>query len=203
VKTAEQFVELVAFLKRIFTILLTIARTIIRLQKMEQMLNLYGPLEHESSVLFTDDDVGVFSPWSLVHFSSGAVASRYVSLPMWILIHQIWEIMEQTPLVSNAFRTVGYPEYSGDTATNSAGDTLSTLMGYVVGTAVNHRHTLLSSNSTLVIILWVLEAAAICVFAMALANRISFDASAMAVYVLFFSMLLWVIYTDSKYPSIL
>jgi len=95
--------------------------------------------------------------WSLIHYTSGAITmvvlqnllpwSKWVLLLIAILIHQLWELFENSDtgiapwnkpstktffnerLCVKKFCPLSYQHYSGDTATNSASDTLFFALG--------------------------------------------------------------------------
>jgi len=49
-----------------------------------------------------------------------------------ILLHQLWELFEASSHGISFMRKHGFPDYNGDTATNSAADTLWALTGSVL-----------------------------------------------------------------------
>ncbi len=91
--------------------------------------------------LFTKTETGVFSPWSIFHTTAGVLAGSFnVPLPWWIVAHQVAEVIENgnpsgVAWEDKAVAPLGVASYgyTGDTALNSAGDTLSATLGWCIG----------------------------------------------------------------------
>lgn len=77
-----------------------------------------------------------FTTYSLFHFLAGFLWGRYVKTGLfdWLLVHTVFEVIENASIGINAFKAAGFPEYRGDCPENSVGDTLSAALGYVLAT---------------------------------------------------------------------
>jgi len=100
-------------------------------------------------------NTGIFDTWSVVHFMVGflflvaylKVASCPSAILLCILTHQIWEIFEQSQVAKSMWNNhsvksffdlfsvlkLDYGTYDGDSATNTAADTLWFTLGCSVG----------------------------------------------------------------------
>ena len=90
--------------------------------------------------LYGDMNTSPFDAWSFVHVGGGVIAaSLNTTLPTFLLIHTIWEILEQTEEVSSAMRKVGFDRDRMDSRTNMFGDTVAALIGWALGNAQNKK----------------------------------------------------------------
>ena len=89
--------------------------------------------------LFGKLNRAAFDRWSLVHIATGFVAGRakLITLPQWVVLHTAAEILENTKrgigIIDKASRKLGWQSYEGDSLTNVAGDTASTIAGFLYG----------------------------------------------------------------------
>jgi len=77
----------------------------------------------------------LFDQYTYLHFATGVVVYFWnISLSVWILLHTVFEILENTEIGMKLINT--FPIWPGgkpyaDTIANSFGDTLGALMGWV------------------------------------------------------------------------
>tara|TARA_Y100000310_G_C20610936_1_gene777950 strand:- start:1196 stop:1465 length:270 start_codon:yes stop_codon:yes gene_type:complete len=85
--------------------------------------------------LFGTQNKAAFDKWSLVHFATGLIASKtkLVSFPQWVILHTASEIIENSKEGKSLWRKLGWSRYEGDSLTNIAGDTASTMAGFLYG----------------------------------------------------------------------
>ena len=89
----------------------------------------------------------LFSPYSLFHFLSGYLVANKIKFSSWILLHTIFEVLENTKtgvrfaqrgdavvqrILDRLNIDYQFPIYQGDTVRNSFGDTISAALGYFV-----------------------------------------------------------------------
>jgi len=84
----------------------------------------------------------VFDRWSLVHLGTGVLFgySSKVSPLAFLLLHSAFEVWENSPAGISMWRRFGFgdrPEsYRGDSAANIVGDTVSAMLGFMLGSAM-------------------------------------------------------------------
>ena len=72
--------------------------------------------------------------WSFVHFAGGIVGAQTgLSLPLFLVLHTLFEIVENTDKGSGPLSKIGWDRTDGDTMVNVLGDTLSAAAGWYVG----------------------------------------------------------------------
>lgn len=91
-----------------------------------------------------------FDAFSLVHFGIGAVAG-YIGVPLiaFVIAHQLFELYENSDMGIKFFNKkdtilfqispMKWPIYEGDSAANTAGDTLAGVLGWYVGDKLSHK----------------------------------------------------------------
>lgn len=94
----------------------------------------------------TSNSQQLYDTWSCVHFGSGVVSSAVFKLPLVVGIstHQIWEIVENSPIMVDLGKWITevspkmshlmeWDTYHGDSKRNSASDTIFFTWGAVLG----------------------------------------------------------------------
>jgi len=85
-------------------------------------------------------NVTPFDAWSFVHLASGVVAaSMKTTLPTFIMLHTLFELIENTEEISGLMKQVGFDRRRMDTPANMLGDTVAAGIGWAIGNAQNKR----------------------------------------------------------------
>ncbi len=73
--------------------------------------------------------------WSLLHLAIGFLATYALGMPWWVavLLHQLFEIWEQTRQFSRLWNALDSSGYYGDKATGTAWDTFFFVVGAALG----------------------------------------------------------------------
>ena len=76
--------------------------------------------------------------WSIVHVSGGIVAAQTgITLPQFMVLHTLFELVENTDQGTGLLSKIGWDRKNGDTWANIAGDTLSAVAGWYLGKWAN------------------------------------------------------------------
>lgn len=91
------------------------------------------------------NDIAFGDMWSLVHLTAGILTCYIISLilhspryswvvvPIAVLLHQVWEVFENTQPGIEMWHSLGYVDYVGDSVLNTIGDTFFFTLGCAVG----------------------------------------------------------------------
>ena len=72
--------------------------------------------------------------WSFVHLSGGIIAAQTgLSLPQFLVLHTIFEVIENADQGSGWLSKIGLDRVSGDSLLNVVGDTASAAAGWYLG----------------------------------------------------------------------
>lgn len=78
--------------------------------------------------------------WSIVHASGGIIAAQTgVTLPQFLVLHTIFEIVENADKGKGLLSKIGWDRKGGDTFTNVLGDTISAAAGWYLGQVTRDR----------------------------------------------------------------
>ena len=91
---------------------------------------------------------GWFTHNSVAHFLFGFCWGRYTpyGLCTLVLVHSLFEYVENVPAGIKFFQILGWREYGGDAPENILGDTVSAILGSCCGQAVRRRTNVASQD---------------------------------------------------------
>ncbi len=92
------------------------------------------------SNLYGDVNVTPFDAWSFVHLASGVVAANMkTTFPTFLILHTLFELIENTEEVSAVMSRIGFDRRRMDTPANILGDTISASIGWALGNSQMKR----------------------------------------------------------------